>query len=242
MDRLKLSLFCLLVLTNPALAQAVAGQDSPCEQAGHDAEREYALPVGLLDAIGRVESGRWNPMLGRTVPSPWAIDAAGQPLLSGDKATALQQVRALQDRGNNNIDVGCFQINLRSHPTAFSNLDQAFDPVENAQYAARFLASLHARLGNWQDAVAAYHSTTPERGVPYQQAVYANWSTSEGWQQAFAAAPSVAHKTDQPMTVFAIDGAVIRVWIPSASSSGARSAANSATTLPGLPRIITPGG
>jgi hypothetical protein len=242
MTRLALGLFCLLALTCPAPAQTVVGPDSPCEQAGRDAEREFALPVGLLGAIGRVESGKWDPALGRTVPSPWAIDAAGQPFLSDDKGRALQQARVLQDRGVSNIDVGCFQINLQSHPTAFSNLDQAFDPVANAQYAARFLTSLYARLGNWPDAIAAYHSATPERGLPYQQAVYSNWSAPAGWQQAFTAAASVTRAITEPVKVFSIDGAVIRVWTPSAFGTPAPSVKIAGSKTPPLPRVITPSG
>ncbi|HTI81121.1 MAG TPA: hypothetical protein VL614_11800, partial [Acetobacteraceae bacterium] len=143
MKRGAFAVLCLLALMAPAKAQTVVGPDSPCEQAGRDAEHAFALPVGLLGAIGKVESGRWDPGLGRVVPSPWAIDAGGQPYLSDNKASALQVTRTLQDSGVHNIDVGCFQINLHSHPTAFSDLEQAFDPVANAQYAAKFLSSLH---------------------------------------------------------------------------------------------------
>lgn len=238
MSRLALGFFCLLALTVPANAQTVVEPDSSCEQAGRDAERQFSLPVGLLGAIGRVESGRWDPTLGRVVPSPWAIDVAGQPYLSNNKAAAVQQIHALQNSGVSNIDVGCFQINLRSHPAAFSDLDQAFDPTANAQYAARFLASLHDRLGTWQDAVAAYHSATPTLGIPYQQAVFANWSAPEGWQHALSAAPTLAREITEPVTVFSVGGAVIRVWTPSGSASVAARAA----TLPGLPHVITPGG
>jgi hypothetical protein len=182
----------LLSFAPVAHAQRIIAPNSPCEQAGSDAEREYALPAGLLSAIGRVESGRWDAALGRVTASPFAIDAAGQPHVTDSKEAALQQTRALQQSGLRNIDVGCFQINLQSHPTAFSNLDQAFDPTANAQYAARFLSSLHTRLGSWEDAVAAYHSATPALGVPYRQLVYANWSTPEGWQHALAAGPNLS--------------------------------------------------
>ena len=118
-----------------ARKSAIGGgaKGSPCEQAGRDAERNYGLPVGLLGAIGKVESGRWDPALGRVVPSPWAIDAAGQPYLSDNRSSALQMAHALQDGGLRNIDVGCFQINLKSHPAAFTDLEQAFDPAANAQ-------------------------------------------------------------------------------------------------------------
>jgi len=242
MSRPTLGFLCLLALTVVARAQTVVEPGSSCEQAGRDAEREFALPVGLLGAIGRVESGRWDATLGRVVPSPWAIDAAGQPYQSNNKTAAVQQIRSLQDSGVSNIDVGCFQINLRSHPAAFSDLDQAFDPTANAQYAARFLASLHARLGSWQDAVAAYHSATPTLGIPYQQAVFANWSAPEGWQHALAAAPTLAREITEPVTVFSVGGAVIRVWTPSASGNAARIVAIAGAASPALPRIITPGG
>ena len=92
------------------------------------------------------------------------------------KAAAIAAVEASQARGIANIDVGCMQVNLLHHPQAFRNLDQAFDPAANASYAARFLASLHARTGTWPAAAAAYHSMTPELGTRYSKLIAAVWS------------------------------------------------------------------
>ena len=78
------ALICFLMLASAAHAQV-----SPCEQAGSDAERQYALPSGLLLAIGRVESGRWDAAYRRTVPWPWAIDADGEPRLTASKEEAV---------------------------------------------------------------------------------------------------------------------------------------------------------
>jgi Transglycosylase SLT domain len=234
----------MLSLAPVAHAQRIVEPNSPCEQAGLDAEREYALPAGLLSAIGRVESGRWDAALGRVTASPYAIDAAGQPRVTDSKDTALQQTRALQQSGLHNIDVGCFQINLQSHPSAFSNLDQAFDPTANAQYAARFLSSLHTKLGSWEDAVAAYHSATPALGVPYRQLVYANWSTPEGWQHALAAGPNLSlppREVADALKVFSVDGHEVRVWTPSASGRAAAVVAIAGVAATALPRIVTPG-
>jgi hypothetical protein len=226
-----------------ANGQRIIEPNSPCEQAGSDAEREYALPAGLLSAIGRVESGRWDATQGRVIASPYAIDAAGQPHVTDSKEAALQQTRALQQSGLRNIDVGCFQINLQSHPTAFTDLDQAFDPVANAHYAAHFLSSLHTRLGSWDDAVAAYHSATPALGVPYRQLVYANWSTPEGWQHALAAAPSLSLQKEiaNPLRVFSVGGHEVRVWTPSPSGRAAAVVAIAGTGAAPLPHIVTPG-
>jgi hypothetical protein len=71
------------------------------------------------------------------------------------------------------IDIGCMQVNLLHHPQAFASLEAGFDPTKNVAYAVRFLRELHARTGDWNQAVAMYHSATPERGLIYQQRVMA---------------------------------------------------------------------
>ena len=57
------------------------------------------------------------------------------------------------------------------HPAAFQNLDEAFDPSANADYAAHFLVSLHAATGDWQKAAGLYHSQTLALAIPYAQKV-----------------------------------------------------------------------
>ena len=106
---------------------------NPCEQAGVAAEREAGLPAGLLLAIGRVESGRWDPIRGRMTPWPWTMNAAGKGQYFETKDLAAQTVRAQLDGGTRSIDVGCFQISLLYHPAAFDSLEQAFDPAANAR-------------------------------------------------------------------------------------------------------------
>jgi len=207
---------------------------SPCEQAGQEAERQYSLPVGLLGAIGRIESGHWDAGLRRVVPSPWAIDAGGQPHLKDSKAEAVQEVQALQSKGIHNIDIGCFQINLQQHPNAFADLDQAFDPAANAQYAARFLSSLHSRLENWRDAVAAYHSVTPALGNPYSQMVFANWSAGGSTQPSPPTIPVITVK------VFSVDGGDVRVWSPGTTTRTPSAINLAGEAIAGLPNIITP--
>ena len=213
--------FMALGLVRNAHAQAAA----ECEQAGRAAEQALGLPPGLLLAIGRVESGRWDPQFGRVVPRPWSIDAGGESRLLDSETDAIAAVRALQAANSPNVDVGCFQINLAWHPHAFASLAQAFDPQANAQYAARFLVSLRARLGNWQDAVAAYHSATPDLGVPYRQRVFADWNGTLG----------ISPVASVDFTVIA----GVRVWGPSPTDAAPQVIATHAP-LPSLPRVITP--
>jgi len=76
---------------------------------------------------------------------------------------AIATVRALQASGVRSIDVGCMQVNLMYHPSAFASLDEAFDPGANAQYAARFLNALYRASGSWVQATAAYPAALPAR-------------------------------------------------------------------------------
>ena len=120
-------------------------------------------------------SGRTGPD-GVAAPWPWTIDVGGAGRFLPSRGAAVTAVRDLLAGGTASIDVGCFQVNLRYHPDAFASLDEAFDPVANALYAARFLAGLRVRDGSWQAAVAAYHSATPEHGLPYRDRVLSAWN------------------------------------------------------------------
>jgi hypothetical protein len=129
-----------------------------------------------LAAIGLVESGRIDPATHQRAPWPWTVTAEGIGTFYPGKAQAIQAVQALQAKGVASIDVGCMQVNLQQHPTAFRNLDQAFDPASNTSYAASFLQSLYGRLGTWLQAAAAYHSMTPAVGAQYGKLVASIWS------------------------------------------------------------------
>lgn len=156
----------------------LAGAASPCEQAAQEAEKAFDLPPGLMAAIGRVESGRYDNASGRVVAWPWTIDVAGDGRQFENVEEAVRITRALRANGAQNIDVGCFQISLLYHPDAFGTMEEAFDPPTNGRYAGQLLASLKARLGTWPDAVAAYHSADPARGTPYREKVYASWNAA----------------------------------------------------------------
>jgi hypothetical protein len=165
---------------SPAIAsvEGAANSLSDCERAGIAMEQASGLPPGLLLAIGRVESGRWDSMRGRVAAWPWTINAAGKGLWFTTEDAAARTVRDLLNGGTRSIDVGCFQINLQWHPTAFASLEQAFDPDANAAYAARFLLALFSQTGSWDAAVEAYHSTDPALGYAYRQQVFSTWAAA----------------------------------------------------------------
>ncbi|MSP01994.1 MAG: lytic transglycosylase domain-containing protein [Acetobacteraceae bacterium] len=171
------TLFCVLTGTadaTPLPITAVAPGEQ-CRTAIAIAERGHGIPPQLLAAIGRVESGRRDPASGVWGAWPWTINAEGQGAYFNTRAEAIAAVEALRARGVRSIDVGCMQVNLMHHPAAFPNLDRAFEPAVNADYAARFLVRLFGQTGDWTKATARYHSANPAQGEPYAGKVASFW-------------------------------------------------------------------
>ena len=156
-------------------ARAQEEQGALCRAAIRAAETAASIPAGLLQAIGRVESGRRDPATGRIAPWPWTINAEGRGQFFRTREEAIAEVRQLQARGVRIIDVGCMQVNLHHHPHAFASLEDAFDPTANARYAARFLSELQSTRNDWVRAAGNYHSNTPERAEAYRAMVLAAW-------------------------------------------------------------------
>ena len=165
-----------------ALVWAGPLQAADCRLAAQRAEQEAGLPAGLLQAIGRVESGEW----------PWSVGEPGAGRRFETQEGAIEWVERRRAAGARSIDVGCFQVNLMYHPEAFASLPEAFDPDLNARVAASYLLALHARLPAWADAVAAYHSATPALGSAYRAQVAAWWRPSAPEPVFAVAAPVVA--------------------------------------------------
>jgi hypothetical protein len=182
---LKVSTLLQFVLILRLLGSHAWAQERPastpfieCETAIANAETAESLPLGLLGAIARIESGRFDPALSIIRPWPWTINAAGTGRAFATKNEALDAVLDLQARGVQSIDIGCLQVNLLHHRQAFTTLAQAFDPGANAAYAAHFLRTLFAERLDWPAAAAAYHSRTPDVGAPYRQLVLAVWEVT----------------------------------------------------------------
>ena len=234
---------------------ALAADQPNCELAGAEAERDWRLPAGVLGAIGRIESGRYDPASGRVMAWPWTINAAGEGHYFDSSAAAIEAVQNLVIRGVGSIDVGCFQINLMYHPDAFATLEQAFDARANAQYAARFLSELHDRTGSWEAAIAWYHSATPAEGEPYRSKVMADWQG--GGLRIAPAIPalwSARHSGPADPVVVLISAAALRVRVitPTAfavtttavepRATRPRSSVSGWSASGRLPRVITPQG
>lgn len=159
---------------------AVAGDPSlataqECTRHLPTMERLYNIPAHWLGAIASTESGRYSPQLRLSVPWPWTINVNGKGYWFETKQEAVEAVQQYRARGTKSIDVGCMQVNLMYHGKAFSTISQAFEPIYNIAYAAKFLRQHYVKSGSWTKATAAYHSMQSRRGADYYRKVYQKW-------------------------------------------------------------------
>ena len=109
--------------------------------------------------------------------------AEGQGRYLATKQAAIEEVRQLQagDRQHRRwLHAGKSIL----PPDAFLSLEQAFDPVANVAYAGRFLRSLFADSGAWDEAAGRYHSATPGLKDPYRDKVVQIWQREQRMELA----------------------------------------------------------
>lgn len=180
----------LMLLPNMALASG-AGQS--CDSAALHSAEAYGVPPQIMLAITRVESGK--PKGDALQPWPWTVNLQGEGHWFDSAQEARDFAQSAIETGVTNLDIGCFQLNWRWHGDKFSSIDEMFDPETNADHAARFLVENRDRTGNWVDAVAAYHSASPDLAEAYIEKI-------EGVLQGFADAGQLPDQTsDEPIRV-----------------------------------------
>ncbi|QDH25670.1 lytic transglycosylase domain-containing protein [Neokomagataea tanensis] len=194
------------------IAHAHDSDATLCAAATQSVEREFGLPSGLLTAISTIESGRHISSNTSRTAWPWTVNAAGKGYFFERKADAISAVQNFRQQGIQSIDVGCLQVNLHHHADAFETLDQAFDPLTNARYAAQFLKTLNTQQHGWFAATAAYHSLTPSLGPDYARHVYAVWNKREDSYRPPDFLPQVIMTNTGPQVI------VPHVWV--ATSGG----------------------
>lgn len=175
----------IFVLNSRALfaKQAIDFKNNSCHALTNLKEKTGGIPQNLLTSISLAETGRWNPEKREMFAWPWTVTWGGKGHYYPTKQVAIDIVNKLQDAGIKNIDVGCMQINMVYHPNAFKNLEEAFNPESNIEYARRFLTGLHKSTGSWIQAAANYHSTSPRLNLNYQTKILKIWREVSGVSQ-----------------------------------------------------------
>ena len=137
-----------------------------CHSAYVKAAQRTGVPLKVLHAIALTESGR--SVDGKFVAWPWSINVSGTSHLFETKQEAVAFAKRQRAAGVQNFDSGCFQLNFKWHISAFSSVEDMFDPNSNAHYAAQFLKTLYLEFGDWTQAAGAYHSRTEKYAAKYR--------------------------------------------------------------------------
>lgn len=143
------ALSALALVTSTCSALASAGV---CEREIMNAAAKYDIPAGILYSVGLTETGRNGSL------QPYAMNIEGKAYFGTSEQDVLTQFGNARAQGAKLIDLGCMQINYYFHGEHFSSPQEMLDPRKNVEYAARFLANLHAKHETWTMAVARYHA------------------------------------------------------------------------------------
>jgi soluble lytic murein transglycosylase-like protein len=139
----------------PALAISISDAQASggvCEREIAAAARKFRVPEGILYSVGLTETGRRGSL------QPWALNVEGKAYFAGSAQEAVGTFQDARQRGAKLIDLGCMQINYHYHGEHFDGVAEMLNPGKNVEYAARFLAQLHAKHVTWTMAVARYHA------------------------------------------------------------------------------------
>jgi hypothetical protein len=155
MTRRRLSPILASILTLPTLAISTfeaKASTGICEREISSAARKYQIPEGILYSVGLTETGRKGSL------QPWSLNVEGKAHFADSAEEAIEVFDEAKRDGAALIDLGCMQINHRYHGEHFTGVAEMLDPKKNVEYAAKFLAQLHAKHVTWTMAVARYHA------------------------------------------------------------------------------------
>lgn len=155
-------------------------------------EYKYRIPGDTLHSISLNETGKIHSTKKIRMTWPWTVNVEGKGYFFDSKADAVRFVRKQIIMGRDSIDVGCMQVNLKHHRTAFRSVEEALDPKFNIEYAARFLRMKYDNLLNWHKAIAHYHSATYSLGERYKNNVIETANNIEKYIKPFK-----EHKTEK---------------------------------------------
>lgn len=131
---------------------AALAAGNPCEREIARAAERYAIPSGILYAVGLTETGNAGSM------HPFALNIEGRAVFATSRREAVAAFEDARLDGKTLIDLGCMQINHHWHGQAFPGVEAMLDPRRNVDYAARFLLRLKERHASWTMTVARYHA------------------------------------------------------------------------------------
>lgn len=157
-------------LASPAALAA----SSTCTDRVLETEKRLHIPRGLLLAIALVESG------GSGTPQAFALNVRGRSVVARNTREAAKFLRDGKGKVRDNVYVGCMQLSLEHHRSAFQPVERIAEPTANIVYAGRLLTRLRAERGSWSEAVGFYNGGGERQRSAYMCKVRQNMLQLDG--------------------------------------------------------------
>ena len=177
-------MLCFMLETTLSALGSSPSDSVYCLNAIRHFEKKYKIPKNLLYLISLVESGKWNENSKSLQPWPWTANIRGKSKFFKNKKEMVVFLKKHIASGQENIDLGCNQINYKYHKKNFNNIEQMITPYYNVGYSAHYLFQNFSKTGNWDNAVALYHSKNPNRSGRYMKKIRETAKNSSSLQMA----------------------------------------------------------
>ena len=164
-------LFCLIQISVLTILNSFASDSVYCLNAIKHFEKKYNIPKNFLYLISLVESGKWDESSKSVQPWPWTANIGGKSKFFKNKNDMVAFLKKHIAHGKENIDVGCNQINYKYHKQNFHSIEQMITPYYNVWYSAYYLSQNFTKTGNWDGAIALYHSKNPNHNGKYMRKI-----------------------------------------------------------------------
>lgn len=120
--------------------------------------RRHRIDPYILYAVALTES-RKHDNQNKVIPSPWAINNAGNAYIPGSQQEAEALLNRMLEQGRRNIDVGMMQVNLRWHGHRVAKPEQLLIPSTNLEIGASVLSeAIQSVPGNLAHGIGRYYS------------------------------------------------------------------------------------
>lgn len=137
----------------------------------------------LLYAIALAESGTTFKGMRRFGPWPWTLNVDHDPRFFSSRSAARKGLEQEVANGNDRIDVGLWQINLRWNGHLVHNPLDLLDPVTNLYAAAAVLQQCGDRFDSTRAVLSCYHAgSVRDIGLAYADRVI---RLAEQWGEPF---------------------------------------------------------
>mgnify|MGYP001801288282 CR=1 FL=1 len=131
-------------------------------------EQKYGIPKNLMYSMSLYMNHKDHSKCHLTITWPWTININGNYQFFENKKEAVNFVRQKIQNPNNQINVGCMQINVQNNINKFKSIEELLSPKKNIEFTANFLKNNYSIMNNWYQVAEDFYKGTTTLPNNYQ--------------------------------------------------------------------------